>query len=63
MNDKVHISGPNSFLSGSFTEIADDWFDIKYVTFWEEHIFVSDHRDSPKVRQFFLYVWVTRNII
>ena len=41
--------GSNTIMSRSLEEISENHFDISYCTFWEEHIFVSDHKDSPKV--------------
>ena len=31
------------------TEVEDSHWARKYATYWEEHIFISDHQDSPKV--------------
>ena len=43
------LSGPSRVSSRDLAEIQENHFDIKYCTFWEEHIFLSDHKDSPKV--------------
>ena len=36
-------------MTKDLSEIQENHFDIKYCSFWEEHIFLSDHKDSPKV--------------
>ena len=41
--------GSFQFSPDNFEEIQENHFDVKYCTFWEEHIFVSDHGDCPKV--------------
>ena len=38
------------FCPENLTEIEEFHFDRKYATHWEEHIYVSDHNDAPKVR-------------
>ena len=45
---RISLGGQKTFSSLNLTEISESWFDTSYCTFWEEHIFVSDHRDSPK---------------
>ena len=44
----VSLTGTSKFSPTSESEIGEDHFRLKLVTFWEEIIFVSNHGDTPK---------------
>ena len=45
------VTGSKQFSPGDYDEIPDlATTQPSYCTYWEEHIFVSDHNDSPKVK-------------
>ena len=41
--------GSRSFETENLVEVTDLHFEKIYATHWEEHIYVSDHSDAPKV--------------
>ena len=44
----VVFSGSKQFEADKYKHIEDNHFDRKSVTFWEEHVVLSDHGDMPK---------------
>ena len=42
-------TGGAKFCPKDENRISEDHFKLKFVTFWEEFIFVSNHSDAPKV--------------
>ena len=46
----LHVClGSLSFETENLVEVTDLHFEKIYATHWEEHIYVSDHSDAPKV--------------
>ena len=45
-----NIEGSKHLSPGKYDEVQDISPLPNYCSFWEEHIFVSDHNDSPKVK-------------